>query len=213
MYKSRQTCIHIRKQKTYSYIVHLFRMVYHIHIYVRGVIKKITVILNFFQKVFINNYLVPFKVTLLRYITLMAAFFPILLTLLKCVFLYRQQLLFRFFFYLLNRSKTLSFLRCPQFCEEKKVSGGQIRWIRWLGHNYGFVFSQNLTHKYRCMSWCVIMVQNSWLVFPQFCAFLTNCFAQSAHNFKAVNKETRTTLWIEFMIYHDIAFEGIRAKT
>ena len=38
-----------------------------------------------------------------------AFFFPILETLLKRVFWYRQQLLFRFFFYLLNRSKMLSF--------------------------------------------------------------------------------------------------------
>ena len=30
------------------------------------------------------------------------------------------------------------------------------------------------------------MVQNPWLVFPQFCAFLINCFSQSAHNFKVV---------------------------
>ena len=40
----------------------------------------------------------------------MPAYFSILETLLKRAFWYRQQLLYRFFFYLLNRSKTLSFL-------------------------------------------------------------------------------------------------------
>ena len=41
-------------------------------------------------------------------------------------------------------------------------------------------------HKHRCVSWCVIMVQNPQLVFPQFNAFLTHCYAQSEHNFKIV---------------------------
>ena len=82
----------------------------------------------------------------------MSAFLPILETLLKRAFWYRQQLLFRFFFYLLNRSKTLSFHRCLQFWEEEKISGGQAWWIRWLRHEYGFVFGQKLTHKHLCVS-------------------------------------------------------------
>ena len=112
----------------------------------------------------------------------MLAFFPILETLLKCA---SPRLLFRFSFNLLHRSKTLSFQRCLRFWEEEKVSGGQIRCIRWFRHDYVF-FCQKLPHKHRWKSWCVIIVQNPWLVFPQFCAFLTNCFAQSAHNFKLV---------------------------
>ena len=107
--------------------------------------QKITVILNLFKKyLFINSYLLPFKVTPLRYNTLMLAFFSILETLLIWAFWYCQQLLFRFFFYLLNRSKRLSFHRCVQFFEEEKVSGGQVQWLRL---NYGFVFSQKLKHK------------------------------------------------------------------
>ena len=87
-----------------------------------------------------NLYLVPLKVTPLIYNTLMPTFFPILELLLKCVFCYHQQLLlFRFIFYLLNRSKTH---RCLQFWEEEKVCGGQVPWIRWLRHDYGFVFGQ-----------------------------------------------------------------------
>ena len=76
----------------------------------------------------------------------------------------------------LNHSEMLSFHRCFQFWEEEKVSGVQVRWIRWLRHDYGLVFDQKLTHKHRCVSWCFVMVQNPGLVF---CAFLTNCFAQS----------------------------------
>ena len=86
-------------------------------------------------------------------------------------------------------------------------NGGQVPWIWWLRHDYGFVFDHKLTHKHRCVSWCVIMVQNPWLVIPQFCAFLTNCLAQSAHNFKTVCLIDRTTLWQKFMMHHTIALE------
>ena len=55
----------------------------------------------------------------------MSAFLPILETLLKRTFWYRQHFLFRFFFYLLNRSKTISSHRCLQFCEEEKASRKQ----------------------------------------------------------------------------------------
>ena len=78
----------------------------------------------------------------------MPAFFPIVETILKCTFWYRQQLLFRFLFYFLNRSKMLSFHRYLQFWEEEKVSGDQDRWIGWLRHDYGFVFGQKFTHKH-----------------------------------------------------------------
>ena len=54
----------------------------------------------------------------------MPVFFPILETLLKRAFWYRQRLLFRFFFYLLNHSKTFSFQWCLPMWEEEKVSGG-----------------------------------------------------------------------------------------
>ena len=61
---------------------------------------------RFFSIFFINKYLVPFKVTPLIRNILMPAFYPILEALLKRAFCYRQQLVFQFFFYLLNRSKT-----------------------------------------------------------------------------------------------------------
>ena len=83
----------------------------------------------------------------------MPGFFLILEILLKCAFWYCQQLLFRFFFYI------LFIHRCLQFWEKEKLSGSQVRWIRWLRHDYGFVFGQKLTHKHRCVSWSVI---NDW---------------------------------------------------
>ena len=136
----------------------------------------------------------------------MSAFFPILETLLKRAFWYRQQLLFRLFFYLLNHSKTLSFHQCLQFWEEEKVGVCQGQWMRWLRHDFGFV--QILTHEPPYVTWCVIMVQNPWLDFPQFCVFLTNCFMQSAYNFKVVFLIERTTLWQEFMMYYAICNRG-----
>ena len=62
-------------------------------------------------------------------------------------------------------SITLSFLRCLQFWKEEKICEVWIRCLRWLRHTYGFVFGQKLTHRHCCVSWCVIMVQNPWLVF------------------------------------------------
>ena len=63
----------------------------------------------------INNYLVPFKVITIRYNALMPAFFRNLETLLTHAFWYAQQLVFRFFFYIFNCSKTLCFHYWLQF--------------------------------------------------------------------------------------------------
>ena len=128
---------------------------------------------KFFRKriyLFINNYRVLFKVIPTDIIHLCLETLP------KRPFWYHQQLLFRYFFYFLNRNKTLSFHWCLLCWEEEKVGGHQVRWIRWLRHDYNFVFGQKLPYKHRYVSWCVNMVQSPWLVFSQFCAFLTNCF-------------------------------------
>ena len=50
------------------------------------------------------------------------------------------------------------------------------------------------------------LVLNPWLIFPQFCAFLRNCFAQSSHNFNVVLCIVQKTLWQKFIMHHDIAF-------
>ena len=88
--------------------------------------QKITVIFLFFQKAIIYlsiTILVPCKVNPLRYNTLIPAFFPILETLLKRAFCCRQQLMSRFFFYLLNHSKTLCFHQC--LGKRKKSAGSK----------------------------------------------------------------------------------------
>ena len=107
----------------------------------------------------------------------MPAFSQILEKLLKCIFWHRQQLLFRFFFYLLNLTKTLSFYRCLQFCKRKKSTRVKSAEYGELRHDYGFVFGPKLKYRHRCVSWCVIIVQNHWMGFPQFFAFLMNWFA------------------------------------
>ena len=67
--------------------------------------------------------------------------------------------------YLLNRNTKIYVHRCLQFWEEEKVCGSQVRWIRWLRHDYGFVFVQKLTYKHQSVSWCVIMVQiHDWFL-------------------------------------------------
>ena len=72
-----------------------------------------------------NNYFVSFKVTPPQMQYAYVNVFPILETFLKRSFWYRQQLLLRFFFYLLKRSKTLAFHRCLLFWKEDKVSGAK----------------------------------------------------------------------------------------
>ena len=102
----------------FNYLINIFYATYEVW-------SKIIVILNFCKNcLFIKNYLLPFTVNPLRYNTLMPAFFSILERLLKRTFWYRQQLLFQFLFYLLNRSKTLSFHRSLQFWEEEKSQRG-----------------------------------------------------------------------------------------
>ena len=46
-----------------------------------------------------------------------------------------------------------------------------------------------------------------------FCAFLTNCFGQSAHNLKVVLLIGSTTLCQEFVMHHAIAIEDNKNKT
>ena len=114
----------------------------------------------------------------------MTALFPILETLLKCALWYSQQLLcFDFSFISLIVVKSVPSIGSFSFGKRKKVSTSS---SPVNTGDYGFVFGHKLTHKHQYASWCVIMVQNPWLVFPQFFAFLTNCFAQSSHNFKVV---------------------------
>ena len=135
---------------------------------------------------FINNYLVPFKVTLLKYNTFMPAFLLILKTLLKCVW-YRRQHLFRFFFYLLNRKKTI-------------ISGlvrGKIQWGPSL-------VNTEVEAWLRFCFWLETHGQaGAWLLHT----FLTYYFAQSAHNLKVVFLIDRTILWREFMMHHVNAIE------
>ena len=55
----------------------------------------------------------------------MPEFFPIFETRMECTIWYRKQLLFRLFFYLLNRSKTLSFIGVFSFGKGKKSAGAK----------------------------------------------------------------------------------------
>ena len=50
-----------------------------------------------------------------------------------------------------------------------------------------------------CVTWCVIMKQNSWFLFLEFFEFLTNDFSQSPHNLKVIFLIDHTTLWQAFI--------------
>ena len=80
-----------------------------------------------------------------------------------------------------------------------------------FAQNLAILEQSSLPHvsypKHQCVSWCVIMMQNPWLFFPQFYAFLTNCFSQSAHKFKGEFLIDRMTLWQEFMMHHAFKIE------
>ena len=119
-----------------------------------SVLKKLSLFKIFWKSVylFINNCLVPFKVRPLRCSTLMPAFFLNLETLLKHAFWYCQQLLFSFFFYLLKRSKTLFFYRCPLnavveawlwfcFCQETHAQASMCVLVHYHGAKFMNGFS------------------------------------------------------------------------
>ena len=97
---------------------------------------------SFILRLEYNHYLVLFKVTPFKYNKLMPASFPIFEKLLKHDFWYRQQLLFRFFFYF-NSNKTgwlgfgfnvISQNHAPMIHHHRS----------WVMSMRGFFFAQNL---------------------------------------------------------------------
>ena len=80
--------------------------------------------------------------------------------------------IFRFFITSIL-AKRLPFIGVFSFEKSKKTAGAKSG--VYLG--WGMMIGQKLIHNL----WCVIAMQNRWFAF---CAFLTNCFPQSAHNFK-----------------------------
>ena len=126
----------------------------------------------------------------------MPAFIPILETLLQRNFYYCQQLLFWFFFHAFLSSLSSVLGRGNSHRGPSAMNTVVEAWL-W------FCFWPK-THAQASM--CEL-VRCPWLVFPQFCAFLANCLAQSAHNYKVVFHIDSTTLWQEFMMHHVIAYE------
>ena len=152
--------------------------------YIPGLFKSIANVV-FFQKLFICSWisiLSPFKVIPIRYYALVPTFFPILEARQKIIFCYFVQLLLRCRLYLPNRSVASFFHGRPQFREQEKITREQIWGIRWLRQDYCVVISQKFAHTQRCVSRSIIMVQKSIFVLPKIRAFLTDCFAQIAHN-------------------------------
>lgn len=142
-----------------------------ITIFVRGVISKqpLHYVFSKYISLFINNSLIPFKVVPLRYNTLMPTFFLPLKHFRKWAFGYCQYFPFRFIFFtsiaaVLGRGKSR---------REQSLVNTEVNHASTV-----FAFDQNVTHKHRCMRWCIIMVQYPWLVFLQFCESLINCFVQ-----------------------------------
>ena len=127
----------------------------------------------------------------------MPAFCPILETLLKRAFKYRSC--FDFSFISLIVAKLFPFIGVFSFGKWKKSAGAKCdEYSGW----------DMITVLFLAKNWFTSI--DMW-GFPQLCAFLTNCFAQSAHNFKVVFRNDRTTLWQEFMMHHAIAIEENRS--
>ena len=74
------------------------------------------------------------------------------------------------------------------FSIRKIIGGGQVQWYGPKTPAQAMMYEHN---------------QNTWLVFPQFSAFLTNCFGESAH--KIVFLIDHMTFWLELMRHHAIA--------
>ena len=127
-----------------------------------------TVIFRFFSK---SIYL---SITILCSSKQSSAFFPILETLLKRTFWYYQQLLFPFFFYLAIVTKQVSFRSVFSFGNSQKSAGAKSGECGGWAMITLLFLTKEITHKHRHVSWCVIIVQNPWLVFSRFCAFPMN---------------------------------------
>ena len=93
---------------------------------------------------FVNIYIVPFRVIPLRYITLLAKLFLIPKALLMSTFWYRLGLFQRCSFYLLNRSKFSSFHGSLQFWKQEKTVAGA------KSGEYGVVIGKKITNKMTC---------------------------------------------------------------
>lgn len=100
----------------------------------------------------INNCLNAFKVIPFRYNT--------------------RALLFRFFFYFDNRSKTLSLHHWLRLWKEKEVSGRQVRWIWWLVHGNSFFFfffaENSLTRMDAVCFWWILFVMDHTTLLQEF---------------------------------------------
>ena len=122
--------------------------------------------LNFFKKVctfFINYYLVAFKVTPLRYNTLMPAFFQPLKHFWNVLFVIPNSCSFNFsFISLIEQNAFLSSASSVLAREKIKRGSSPVNTVfkAWLRFSFW-----PKTHV-QTSRWCVIMVQNPWLVFP-----------------------------------------------
>ena len=133
----------------------------------------------------------------LRYNTLVPVLFLIHEALLICVFWYSLELYQRCGLNHLDRGKSPSFHGSFEFWEQEKVAGVQVRWIRWLRHDYCVVLGQKITDKQRCVSRCIIVMQKPWIVLPQIRGSFSYYFTQTAHNYKVIFLIVRTTFWQE----------------
>lgn len=131
--------------KLFFYIWLIYRVTFYrnFSLYDECFQKKVTFYFpgKIFFFLFINKYLVPFKVISRRYNTPVPAL----------VFWKDLKLFQRCALYLLNRSKTSSFHASFQFWNQKEVAGSQVRWIWCLRHDYDVVSRQKFTNK----QWCV----------------------------------------------------------
>ena len=136
---------------------------------------------QFFSKdiyLFINNYLVPFKVTPLVYNT------PTLNSNFRkwnVLFDIANSPYFDFSFISSIVAKPIFFIHVFSFGKRNKSAVAKS--LVYLGWDMIMVlFSAKNSSTIIYLSWYDIMVQNPWLVFPQFCAFLMTCYTQAEHN-------------------------------
>ena len=95
---------------------------------------------------------------------------------------YGIQDLRRILFYLLKRLKSFSSMRKFEFWEEENVKECQIWWIWRLFDLIYLVFGQIIQHYPGWMRRRIIVMQNPWVVGPQFWPFATYNIPQSLQN-------------------------------
>jgi hypothetical protein len=108
---------------------------------------------------------------------------PFLERFLEVLFCHSVKHSLRFDLDLLNSIKSASFQLQFHFWKQEKVTGSQIKGVRWVGNDNHLVFRQKLLGKNWSVRRSIVMVKQPGLFSPKYGATSSHVFTQSTQNF------------------------------